>query len=221
MKDNKAEKIFNYSIGCVGIIGVLVTIIALIVAITQPTQVIAIINQVSGITQTPLIIQVTAIGSGQATPETLPTYTPYPTYTTLPTYVIPSSSTIAPSSQIVETRILIIELVECIRQNENITCHLKITNIDSKDKLIILYSANLFDDLGYEYAANNYVLGNKSGNAATHTSISNVTNSAELLFRDVSPNAQSVSLLVFRLCDEENRLDFDVEIEFRNIPITK
>jgi len=211
MKDTKVDKIFNYGIGCVGIIGVLITIITFIVAITQPTQVIAIINQASGITQTPLIIQVTAIGSNQSTPVTLPTYTPYPTDTPLPTSITPVAG-----GQVFKKQGFVFELIECKGEN-NITCYLKVTNTESQDKTLYICDGILIDDLGNEYKGSRFWLGvNWGDGSAWNTLIPNVSYNSSIEFQNVNQSATTIAVLRFSNTQSEEFI-----IEYRNIIIQR
>jgi hypothetical protein len=78
-REDKLEKLFNYSIGCLGLLSVLATVIALFITLSRPSVVIRFIEEYADFpTMTPVVIVIT--------PKPPPTYTPYPTYTPLPTY---------------------------------------------------------------------------------------------------------------------------------------
>jgi len=224
MKDSKTEKIFNYSIGCVGVIGVLVTILTLVVAMTQPTQVIAIINQVAGITSTPVMIVVTQISSFQPLPEILPTYTPYPTYTPPPTSTTPIAE-----AQVFNKQGFLIELIEC-RGEGRITCLLKITNSEDQDRNVFMGNGRLIDNLGNESLASNHALGNQSwgsGNLYCYSLISNAPTNAQINFSGVSEESISITVLRFNFgyCNDPAYETIEsnpgIGVEFRNILIKK
>jgi hypothetical protein len=80
-REDKFEKIFNYSIGCIGLLGVLATIIALFITLKNPAVVIRFVEEYSDFpTATPVYVVLAT--------KPLPTYTFYPTYTPLPTYTL-------------------------------------------------------------------------------------------------------------------------------------
>ena len=143
-REDKFEKIFIYSIGCIGLLGVLATIIALFITLKNPAVVIRFVEEYSDFpTATPVDVVLAT--------KPLPTYTFYPTYTPLPTntpwraYMTPSTPhaetpsptpTFGPSSAIVASTEELIVYENEMKENGDGSLFITFNDVNVDAKLV-------------------------------------------------------------------------------------
>ena len=125
----------------------------------------------------------------------------------------------------VETEKFTFELTKCdMSSGGNVTCDLLITNNDDKDRELRLDisrgpGSRMFDDFGNEYKPNQGELANKKGGYDIHSLlISGISTKSSLTFKNVTPEASSISLLEIGFYERESG---NFKIKFRNISFSK